>query len=112
MRWIIKFLVAITLMGIAGFTIYMVQQGLDPLNIDDVKKAATSSKSSLKKLPRVMDGTISDTNESIVYKRKDAEGNWYYTNEPTKNGEKSEKLIHRSDANVLPPLPGDNQKSK
>ena len=39
MRWIIKFLLAITLMGVAGFTIYMVQQGLDPLNINDVKKA-------------------------------------------------------------------------
>ena len=111
MRWITKFFLAITLLGVAGFTIYMVQQGLDPLNINDVKKAATSSKSSLEKLPQVMDGTISDTNESIVYKRKDAEGNWYYTNEPPKEGEKSEKLIYRSDANVLPPLPGDNQKS-
>jgi len=107
MRWIIKLLVAITLLGVAGFAIYMVQQDLDPLNVDDIKKAAISSKSNLEKLPQVMDGTISDTNESIVYKRKDAKGIWYYTNEPPKEGEESEKLIYRSDANVLPPLPED-----
>ena len=95
MRWIIKLLVAITLLGVASFAIYMVQQGLDPLNVKDIKKAATSSKSSLEKLPQVMDGSIKDTNESIVYKRKDAEGNWYYTNEPPKEGEDSEKLIYR-----------------
>lgn len=109
MRQIIKLLLAITLLGVAGFVIYMVQQGLDPLNIKDVEKAASSSKSTLRKLPQVVDGSISDTNESIVYKRKDAKGNWYYTNEPPKDGEESEELIYRSDTNVLPPLPKDKK---
>jgi len=111
MRWIIKLLVAITLLGVASFAIYMVQQGLDPLNVKDIKKAATSSRSKLEKLPQVVDGSISDTNESIVYKRKDAKGNWHYTNEPPKDGEDSEKLIYRSDANLLPPLPENKQQS-
>lgn len=109
MRQIIKLLLAITLLGVAAFVIYMVQQGLDPLDVKDVEKAANSSKSTLGKLPQVIDGSISDTNESIVYKRKDANGNWYYTNEPPNEGEESEKLIYRSDSNVLPPLPEDKQ---
>ena len=109
MRQIIKFFLAISLLGIAAFAVYMVQQGMDPLNVEDVKKAANSSRSTLEKLPQVVDGSISDTNESIVYKRKDAKGNWYYTNEPPKEGEESEKLIYRSDTNVLPPLPEDKR---
>ena len=112
MKQIIKFLLTITLLGIAAFAIYMVQQDMDPLNVDDLKKAATSSKSTLEKLPKVLDGTVDNLNESVIYKRKDAKGNWYYTNEPPKEGEESESLIYRSDTNVLPPLPQDNKKSK
>ena len=109
MRQIFKILLALTLLVVAGFVIYMVQQGLDPLNVKDVEKAAKSSTSTLGKLPQVVDGSISDTDESIVYKRKDAKGNWYYTNEPPNEGEESEKLIYRSDTNVLPPLPEDKR---
>jgi hypothetical protein len=112
MRQIIKFLVAIALLGTAAFAIYMVQQDMDPLNVDDVKKAATSSKSTLEKLPKVLDGTVENLNESVIYKRKDAKGNWYYTNEPPKEGEESETLIYRSDTNVLPPLPDANKKTR
>lgn len=112
MRQIFKFFVAIALLSIAAFAIYMVQQDMDPLNIDDVKKAATSSKSALGKLPKVLDGKVDNLNESVIYKRKDAQGKWYYTNEPPKEGEESETLIYRSDTNVLPPLPDDTKKSK
>lgn len=112
MKQLIKFLIAIALLGIAAFAIYMVRQDMDPLNVDDVKKAATSSRSTLEKLPQVLDGTVDNLDESVIYKRKDANGNWYYTNEPPREGEESEKLIYRSDTNVLPPLPGDNKKSR
>ena len=112
----IKFLIAIALLGAAGFAIYMVQQGMDPLNVKDLQKAAASSKTTLEKLPQVMDGTVDSLNESVVYKRKDAEGNWYYTNEPPKAGEESETLRYRTDSNVLPPLSNDksndNRKTK
>ena len=112
MRVIIKFFVAVALLGIAAFAIYMVQQDMDPLNVDDIKDAATSSKSTLKKLPKVLDGTVDNLDESVIYKRKDAQGNWYYTNEPPKEGEESETLIYRSDTNVVPPLPDDPKKTR
>jgi len=112
MRAIIKFFIAIALLGIAAFAVYMVRQDMDPLNFDDVKKAATSSRSTLEKLPKVLDGTVDNLDQSVIYKRKDANGNWYYTNEPPKEGEESETLLYRSDTNVLPPLPDDNKSSK
>ncbi|MCI0504980.1 MAG: hypothetical protein L0Z73_02610 [Gammaproteobacteria bacterium] len=108
----IKLVLAIVLLGAAAFAIYMLQQNLDPLNADDLKKAAASSKTTLEKLPGIMDGTMDNLNESVIYKRKDAKGNWYYTNEPPKKGEESESLIYRSDTNVLPPLSTSNSKSK
>lgn len=112
MRTLIKFFLAIALLGIAAFAFYMVQQDMDPLNVDDIKKAATSSKSTLDKLPKVLDGTVDNLNESVIYKRKDAQGNWYYTNEPPKESEESETLIYRSDTNVVPPLPDDPKQSR
>jgi hypothetical protein len=108
----IKFVLAIVLLGAAAFAVYMLWQNLDPLNVDDVKKAAASSKTTLEKLPGIMDGKAGNLNESVIYKRKDAKGNWYYTNEPPKEGEESEALIYRSDTNVLPPLNTANSKSK
>lgn len=112
MRALIKFFLAIALLGIAAFAFYMVQQDMDPLNVDDIKKAATSSKSTLDKLPKVLDGTVDNLNESVIYKRKDAQGNWYYTNEPPREDEESETLIYRSDTNIVPPLPDDPKQSR
>ncbi len=112
MRALIKFFLAIALLGIAAFAFYMVQQDMDPLNVDDIKKAATSSKSTLDKLPKVLDGTVDNLDESVIYKRKDAQGNWYYTNEPPRDGEESETLIYRSDTNIVPPLPDDPKQSR
>jgi len=112
MRAIFKFVIAVGLLGIAAFAIYMVRQDMNPLDLDDIKKAATSSKAKLDKIPKVLDGTVDNLDQSVIYKRKDAKGNWYYTNEPPKEGEESETLIYRSDTNVLPPLPDDNKSPK
>jgi len=93
-----------------GVSYYMYKNGLKPLDANDLKRVTDTTKSKIEKIS----DTISDKNnlsgETKVYKRKDAKGNWYYSNEPPKAGEEAEELTYRSDTNVLPPLPDDNKK--
>ena len=109
MRKIIIFLAVFVVLGAGGFAYYMNQNGLDPLDIGDIKNAVMSTKSKLNKIS----GIIADENfqgeETKVYKHKDAQGNWYYSNEPPEKGTEVEVKTYRSDANVLPPLPEDKK---
>ena len=106
----IKILSLVTLVAIGGFGYYMYENKLNPTDVDDIKKAASSAKAKLDKISDVVTDTKDINKESIVYKRKDAKGNWYYSNQPPEEGEEAEKIIYRSDTNVLPPLPDDKKK--
>lgn len=104
-----KFIILATVLGAAGMVYYMYQNDLNPLNTDDLEQAVSSTKSRFENIQDAVKAS-GGGKESVIYKRKDTNGNWYYTNEPPAKGEKSEKLIYRSDANVLPPLPEDGKK--
>lgn len=105
-----KYIALILVLAVGGFAYYMTQNGLDPFNIDDIKIAAGSTKSKMDRISEVVTEKGTPAKESKVYKRKDAEGNWYYSNEPPKEGEEAELQVFRSDTNVLPPLPEDKKK--
>jgi len=108
---IIKLLGMIALIGAAAFAYYMYKNNLNPMDMNDVEKATSAAKSKIDKISDVVTDSAGISKESIVYKRKDANGNWYYTNEPPPEGEEAETVIYRSDTNVLPPLP-ENKKGK
>ena len=112
MRNIINKLGLIALLGAGVFAYYMYQNKLNPTDINDIKKAADSARTKIDKISDVVTDTADINRESVVYKRKDAKGNWYYSNEPPEEGEEAEKIIYRSDTNVLPPLPGDKKTKK
>lgn len=109
---IIKNLIVIAVLAAGGFAYYMFYQGLNPLDMDDINTATTSTKNKIDQISKTVAEKDSMPEESRVYKRKDADGNWYYSNEPPKEGEEAEEMIYRSDTNVLPPLPEDNNKEK
>jgi hypothetical protein len=102
----------IIVLALGGFGYYMYQSGLNPLDINDIKLATDSTKSKIDKISETISEKDIPAKESKVYKRKDAQGNWYYSNEPPKEGEEAEVMIYRSDTNLLPPLPEDNKKKK
>ena len=112
----VKITILLILLVLGGFGYYMTQMGLDPLNIDDIKAATSSTKSKIDKISETVTDTIADKDlpakESKVYKRKDADGNWYYSNEPPEKGKDAEVTTYRSDTNLLPPLPEDKNKEK
>ena len=109
---LVKISALIIVLAVAGFGYYMYQQGLNPLNVNDIKIATDGTKSKLDKISDTLAEKDGAAKESRIYKRKDAEGNWYYSNEPPKEGEEAETMIYRSDTNLLPPLPEDNKKKK
>ena len=102
----------IIILALGGFGYYMYQNGLNPLDINDIKLATDSTKSKIDKISDTLKEKDISAKESKVYKRKDAQGNWYYSNDPPGEGEEAEVTIYRSDKNLLPPLPDDNQKKK
>ena len=106
---IVKVLSLIVLLGASGFVYYMYQNKLNPTDVEDIKKAATAAKSKIDKISNVVTDTTDVAKESVVYKRKDANGNWYYSNDPPEEGEEAEAITYRSDTNVLPPLPDDKK---
>lgn len=108
----IKLTAIVLVLGIGGFAYYMHSNGLNPLNINDIKAATSSTKTKIDRISDTLAEKDVPAGESKVYKRKDAQGNWYYSNEPPKEGEEAEVMTYRSDANVLPPLPEDNKKKK
>ena len=108
----VKLSVVIIVIALGSFAYYMYQQGLNPLNINDIKLATDSTKSKIDKISDTIAEKDSNARESKVYKRKDAQGNWYYSNVPPKEGEEAEVTTYRSDTNLLPPLPEDNKKKK
>ena len=112
MRKLINVLGLIALFGAGAFAYYMYQNKLNPTDMDDIKKAASSARSKIDKISDVVTDTGDISKESIVYKRRDAQGNWYYSNEPPKEGEEAEAITYRSDTNVLPPLPDDRKSKK
>ena len=105
-----KFIVLAMVLSAAGIAYYMYQNNLNPLNTDDLQQAVSSTKSRFENIQDAVKAS-GGGKESVIYKRKDAKGNWYFTNEPPAKGEESEKMTYRSDANVLPPLPEDGKKS-
>ena len=107
-----KLTALIIVLALGGFAYYMYQQGLNPLDINDIKLATDSTKSKIDKISDTIAEKDIPAKESKVYKRKDAQGNWYYSNEPPKEGEEAEVTTYRSDTNLLPPLPEDNKKKK
>lgn len=108
----LKMIALLFIVATGGFAYYMHHNGLNPLDIDDIKAATSSTKTKIDKISRTIAEENGLSKESKVYKRKDAEGNWYYSNEPPKEGEEAEVLIFHSDTNVLPPLPEDEKKKK
>jgi len=109
---LVKITAVIAVLAIGGFAYYMHQNGLNPLDVNDIKTATSSTKTKLDKISETIAEKDIPNKESKVYKRKDAQGNWYYSNEPPREGEEAEVMIYRSDTNVLPPLPEDNKKKK
>lgn len=105
-----KMIALVAVMGIAGLGYYMYQHQLNPLDSNDLKKALSSTKSRFDNIEDAVKAAGSKGPKTVIYKRKDANDNWYYTNEPPKEGEQSEKLIYRSDTNVIPKLPGEGEK--
>lgn len=108
----VKTVLVVAILAAGGFAYYMVNNDLNPLNIDDIKTATSSTKNKIDKISATISEKDVASKESKVYKRKDAQGNWYYSNEPPKEGEEAEVMTYRSDTNVLPPLPEDNKKKK
>ena len=106
----LKMIFVVLILAAGGFAYYMHHNGLDPLDINDIKTATSSTKTKIDKISKTITEKESLSQESKVYKRKDAQGNWYYSNEPPKEGDEAEVMTFRSDTNVLPPLPEDNKK--
>lgn len=109
---LIKSLLFIALLAAGGLGYYMYHQGLNPLDADDIKTVTDTTKTKIDKISDTIKEQDTLPKESKVYKRKDSQGNWYYSNEPPKEGEEAEEMTFRSDTNVLPPLPEDNKKKK
>lgn len=112
MGQLVKLTLFVAAIALGGFAYYMVYNDLDPLDAEDIKKATSSTQSKLEKISDTLAEKNSTGKEEKVYKRKDAEGNWYYTNEPPEDGEEADTIIYRTDTNVLPPLPEDDKKKK
>ena len=110
MRALFKIIAFGALTGIAGLSYYMYQNNLNPLDTEDLKKVATTTKSRFDNVQDAIKAAGEANGETVIYKRRDASGKWYYTNEPPEAGEESEKLTYRSDTNVLPKLSDDGKK--
>jgi len=102
----------ILLLGVAGTGVYMYQNHLNPFSLDDINKAKTGILSKGNEITQVITAPDQTGKTTTVYKRKDANGNWYYSNVPPKPGEQAEALTYSSDTNVLPPLPDDKKNKK
>ncbi|MGD8559893.1 MAG: hypothetical protein PVF34_01000 [Gammaproteobacteria bacterium] len=98
---LVKTVVVLAVIAAGALGYYMYANNLNPLDTDDLKKAVTSTRSRFDNIQDAVKAA-GDGGETVIYKRKDKNGNWYYTNEPPEEGEQSEKLIYRSDTNVLP----------
>jgi len=109
---LVKITALLMVFVLGGFAYYMHKHGLNPLDINDIKTATSSTKTKLDRISETIAEKDIPAKESKVYKRKDAQGNWYYSNEPPKEGEEAEVTTYRSDTNLLPPLPEDNKKKK
>jgi len=106
----VKLIVVILILTVAGVGYYMYQNQLNPLSLEDINKAKTGILEKGNKIGDVVTKPNLVPKKTTVYKRKDAKGNWYYSNEPPKPGEQAEAVTYSSDTNVLPPLPDDNKK--
>lgn len=106
---LIKWVLVAGALAAAAMAYYMYRQGLNPLDPDDLQHTLSSTKERFATMEEAVKAS-GHKKESVIYKRKDASGHWYYTNEPPEAGEEGEKLIFRSDTNVLPPLPEDGKK--
>ena len=107
---LLKTLMVIAVLALGGFGYYMYYNDLNPLDMDDIKTATSSTKNKMDRISETITKKDSLSKETKVYKRKDAQGYWYYSNEPPGEGEEAEEMTYRTDANVLPPLPEDNKK--
>lgn len=105
-----RLLIIIILIGAGVMGFYMYQNNLNPLNPADLSKAKEGILSKGNKITEVVTQPDQTPKQTIVYKRKDKNGNWYYSNEPPKKGEQAEATIYSSDTNVIPPLPDDKRK--
>lgn len=110
MASLIKKIAVIAVLILGGFGYYMYYHGLDPLDMNDIKTATSSTKTKIDKISATITDKDSLSKETKVYKRKDTQGNWYYSNKPPEKGEEAEEMTYRSDTNVLPPLPEDKKK--
>ena len=108
----VKVIVFILLLAVAGLGFYMHQNNLNPLSLEDINKAKVGIVEKGNKIGDAVTNPNIAPKKTTVYKRKDAKGNWYYSNEPPKPGEQAESITYSSDTNVLPPLPNENKKKQ
>lgn len=98
-----QLIVLFILLALCAGGAWLYMNDINPLDWGAVKDEWAKTQGKVDDISRIIENpNAPDKTETKVYKRKDADGNWYYTNEPPKEGEEAEEQVYRSDTNLMP----------